>query len=504
KRNQFITSFYTHLDSLIRMTDVSNRSDLNGYSLNTSVRLNRKFKRRDRRFRMNYNYVLNDNESVGKLNSTSTGSDTLAAQDINQKKINELNSQSHNALFVYTEPLTKKVKLEFEYNLNITISKQRKETKDFENGDYSLLNPFLTNVFENQRIYHSVGAKFIYEVKKYSFNMGTRARTASFVNTNLINKDQFEYRVNNLLPYLFYMYKFSDNNRISFRYNTFSNQPSIEQLQPVPDNSNPNQIKLGNADLKPTFNHNFSLFYNLFRPISGRSVWLMSNFTVIDNAFTNSIQYDSIGRTITQSQNVDGNYNSNASLYFSLPFFNKKITIDPNFSFNYTKNSNYINEEKNITKTAGYNLSAPIGLELDTLNFRVGYDYSYNIPSSSLNKTSSKPYSEQEFSGFLFLKLPFKFSLETSAQYIINSNLTSGYNINYLLWNASINKAFLKNENLIVSVTGNDLLNQNINTSRTVQDNVITDSKTTIISRYFLLKLTFRFNNNKTKENDYF
>jgi len=60
----------------------------------------------------------------------------------------------------------------------------------------------------------------------------------------------------------------------------------------------------------------------------------------------------------------------------------------------------------------------------------------------------------------------------------------------------------LKNENLIVSIDATDILNQNINTSRTIQDNVITDNKTNIISRYILLKAIFKFNSNKTKEND--
>jgi hypothetical protein len=56
---------------------------------------------------------------------------------------------------------------------------------------------------------------------------------------------------------------------------------------------------------------------------------------------------------------------------------------------------------------------------------------------------------------------------------------------------------------LIVAITGNDILNQNINARRTVSGNAVTDFRTTIISRYFLLKVTYRFNNRKTKEDDF-
>jgi len=60
----------------------------------------------------------------------------------------------------------------------------------------------------------------------------------------------------------------------------------------------------------------------------------------------------------------------------------------------------------------------------------------------------------------------------------------------------------LKTGNLVLAIQGNDIFNQNISASRQVNGNIITDYRTTIISRYFLLKLTYRFNNNKTKEED--
>jgi hypothetical protein len=53
-----------------------------------------------------------------------------------------------------------------------------------------------------------------------------------------------------------------------------------------------------------------------------------------------------------------------------------------------------------------------------------------------------------------------------------------------------------------LGVSINDLLNQNINLQRTVSGNMITDNYTRIITRYFLLRLTYKFNNNKTREED--
>ena len=83
----------------------------------------------------------------------------------------------------------------------------------------------------------------------------------------------------------------------------------------------------------------------------------------------------------------------------------------------------------------------------------------------------------------------------------INTQRADGYNINFLIINFSLEKRFTKNENIILSLK-NDVLNQNIIAQRLIQNNMIIDNKTTIISRYFLLRLTYKFNNNKTKAQD--
>jgi hypothetical protein len=500
QNNQQAMSFFTKQDSLTHQSDVSNLNDANGYTLNTFVRLTRKFKNLDRRFRMNYNYQITDNASDGILKSLNTGSDSLFKQNINQKKENSVHSQTHNVLLVYTEPLSKKIKLELEYNFNYNDSRQNKTTHDYDNGEYSNLNPLFTNSFENKGMQNSVGARFIYEVKKQALTVGTKARALSFENTNLITQQRFMYSVKNLLPSLSYMLKLGENKRINFRYNTYSNQPSIDQLQPIPDNTNPNQIKLGNMDLKPTFNQSFNLMCNVFKPISGKYVWIHINFTTVDHAFSNSIRYDSLGRTVTKTINVNGNYNSNIAVNNQVNFFNKKIYLEPNVLFGYQNNSNVINDQKNITKTMSISTNPAIGVNLDTLNIRFSYNYTYNVPSSSLNIASNKPYNNQQYSVYAYFKLPYKLAFETAADYNINSNRTPGYNLHYVLWNTTIYKTFLKNENLIVSFYINDLLNQNISATRTVQDNMITDTKTTVINRYFLLQLTYKFNNTHTKD----
>lgn len=505
QHNYQLTKFLTADDTLTHETDITNTNKAEGYNINTSARLTRKFKNRDRLLRLNYNLTMTNDRSDGILKSYNTFFNSPFMNDsIDQKKANTSNSQTHNATVIYTEPLSKKIKLEFEYNYTYNMGSQDKKAQNYSNGEYMALDSSLTNNFENTKLINRLGAKFIYEVKKQSLNAGARVRNVSIVNSNLITHQDVKQNINNILPYLGYTYKFSDNNRFNFRYTTNSSQPSLNQLQPIPDNSNPNQIRIGNPDLLPTYSHNINMSFNSYKPISGKYMWCNGSFTITDNAFANYTTYDSLGRTVSKTVNTDGNYNGNVYVGGGLPFFSKALQLNPSLSGNYSSNTSYINTQKNVTQTINTNLGMSVDVELDTLEFSFGYSYDYNIPRSTLSSATNKPYSDQQFSADLSLRLPFKILLETDAEYNITSQRAEGYNINYVLWNASLSKAFLKNENIILTLEGNDILNQNISNKRTVQDNVITDAKTNIISRYFLLKLTYKFNSTKTKDNDDF
>jgi hypothetical protein len=100
-------------------------------------------------------------------------------------------------------------------------------------------------------------------------------------------------------------------------------------------------------------------------------------------------------------------------------------------------------------------------------------------------------------SGSVIIKFPAKVQLSTDANYVNNGNRTPGYNLNFFILNAGIEKAFFKSDVLVVSFVANDILNQNISNERFISTNQIVDRKTEVIRRYYLLKVLFKFNSNK-------
>jgi hypothetical protein len=167
---------------------------------------------------------------------------------------------------------------------------------------------------------------------------------------------------------------------------------------------------------------------------------------------------------------------------------------------NLTSSENYINFLKNETKNLGIGTDLTLEYNGDSLNLELGGGIDFNKPTNTLSTFSNQPYTNYNFSGRIDWTLPYRWFFKTDATYNINTGRTAGYNINYVIWNMSVNRSFLKTGNLLFGIEAYDILNQNVSNYRTVNNNVIVDQKTNIIRRYFMAKMTLKFNNNKTKE----
>jgi len=497
-------NFATVSDFVTRGTENTNKNQSFGYDASANVRLVRNFKKKDRILTLGYLLDKGGSTGNGQLKTVNSfyTSTVSTFGDIDQKKQSISSNLTHNASVMFFEPFTKKIKAEVTYEFTYNVNDQLKKSLNSINGDYSLLDSVYSNDFMNDKVVNQAKLRFIYSLKKYSFSIGTRGRNVSLTNTNNYTGKVFTQNVSNLLPFMNYNYNFNTNTHLYFNYNTNSQQPSINQLQPLPNNANQNFITLGNPNLAPTLAHQFNLNFNSYKPISGKYIWAGGNYNITQNAFSSNLIYDSLGRSISTPINIDGNYNGGGWLGGNFPMFGRVVSVNINASTNFYGNNNIINGQKNTTKNTTYNGGLGVSVDLDKYFFEINGNYDYNIPYSTLNQVNNKPYTTQSYNFTGRVELPKKFFIESDANYNINSNRTNGYNINYIIVNASFSKNFGKLENFITAIKAYDVFNQNVIAGRQVYNNIITDSKTKIITRYFLLSLTYKFNSQKTKEND--
>lgn len=494
-------------DSVSRINQVFNDNASASTDMSGDVRLQRKFKKKRREFNARYIGSYSDNSATGTLNSYNDFKKSNISDTLTQQKLNNKVSTNHSGALTYYEPLGQKMKIQLDYQYDYGFNNQDKETRDYFNpltGQFDSINYAFTNNFDNLRQSNRAGAILWFETRKHQIDGGVRVRNVMIDNTNLFTDAVIQQNVTNYLPTFTYRYRPNQSKRLTVRYRTNSALPAITDLQPIPDNTNPNRIKRGNPNLLPNFQHNFDVSFNTYNALKGRYIYVGMNGQITQNGFGDSTVYDPqlFGVQVSQTVNVEGNYYAVAYAGAGLPFFNRIFMLRPNLNSFISQSTSYINGEKNTTLTRTASVNIDYAFMWDSLDITLRNSYSYNSPISSLASFTTQPFTSQSYFASVSWRLPKGFKVETNVNYTMNGQRANGYNINYLIWNAAIYKYFLKTQNLEVSVLVNDILNQNISANRTVSQNVVTDNFTKIISRYFLVKTTLRFNNRKAKEED--
>lgn len=495
--------FISETGELTRQTAIRTDNTSATTDANVQFFVQRNFRKKDRKLNVSYQPVYSSSDQSTKLNTRfDYFSDLLPDSSANQNRLQNSYRMENSASAIYTEPITKKFKVQVNYAFTHTKSRTERRTYDFDGSSYDIFNPLLSNNFENRRIINRGGLKLIYDVRKYRVSIGSNLRNIQQENVNLTTGQKLNLSVDNVLPNATFTWRFSQSSNLDINYSSSSQQPDLMQMQPVVDNSDPNRISIGNPGLKPTFSNNVNLNYYFYKGVSDVNLYSGANAASIDNQISYSTTYDSLGRAVTQPVNVDGNYNGSFYLGGGHPLFKRFLKIYYNFSGGFSNNVSFVNGVKANSRNT--NLSPNITLEKDheKFNVRLSGNYSYNIPESDISLQSNQPYYTYGFEGGFSVKLPKKIGISADGNYTNNGNRTPGYNINFFLLNAAIDKKFLKNENLIVSLIANDILNQNISNQRYLTSNQIVDTKTNIIRRYFLVKVLFKFNSQKTKEDD--
>ena len=356
----------------------------------------------------------------------------------------------------------------------------------------SLSNRF-RNDFFNQRI--QVGFK---QVKRdYNLDAGIALVPSMSKSNDLINTDRnIDTRwVWNIAPYLRFRYKFNKTRNITLDYRGQTREPSMSQLQPVADKSNPLRIVIGNPDLKPAFSQNVRMRFSDFNPEAQRSIMAMGSVSVTQNSIVSKTTFNhETGGQTTTYENVNGNWNADLFTMISLPFRNKNWQFNGNIFTRYSQAIGYNNGERN--RSGSFNFGPSVSLAFRPENWEAELRPFYNLQTThnSLQSAASQKVQTYggRFNGSWFA--PFGLVLNTDISYSATSGYSAGYDQKQWMWNASIAYQFLKGREATITLKGYDLLQQRKNISRSVTANYIGDRIYNSLTRYFMLTFSYRFN----------
>lgn len=471
-------------------------------SISNNILFRRKFQRRGRTLSLNFNTSINDSDAD---NYNKITDNTLNGGVTTQKITDQFNDQksysiNQSSRLVYTEPLSNTLRLEFNYQNGYNRNTSDRFTYNFNPAtlQYDLLDLTYSNSYENTILTNTVGLSFNGNGKKYNWNLGMAVQNTDRNNNNLTQNFVLKQNVFNYTPSGMFRYNFSNSKRLVVNYRGSTTQPTINQLQPIPNNTNTQSIPIGNPDLKPEFNNNLRIAYNTFTVGKNRSLFVNLTLAQTSNKIANSSSLIQTG--INQGKlailpvNVNGAYSGNISSSLSLPLMaENKLNFHINVNANYDRDVNFTNSLKNITNswsvTNGYRLVS----NLDKLDLTAGVNGSINRSTYSVQPNSNTRY--YTFSPNISISYLFPGDIRWSvdADYNQNTGRGEGFDTHFTLLNSYISKLFFKNRGTLKAAI-NDLLNENQGITRTANNNTIQDVSYNVLRRYFMFSFTYALN----------
>ena len=483
-------------------------------SLNSNFFLRHRFKKAGRTISLAFDEQNKKTNTTGFLYSVNGFYDKAALKNIDtvdQKKINDIINAGYYSRVAYTEPIVKNLFLELSYGIRISNSESKKLSYDRNlTGKYENLNDSFSNNYKFNVLTNSGGMAWRYNSKKVTSSVGGDMARANFEQKDLLHNSDIKYNYTNFFPKANFRYKINATSGFGINYNGNTRPPSIEQIQPVRDNSNPLNIAIGNPDLKQEFRHQFNMNFNTYKVLKQRGLYTYASFGKTSNSITTDettiVSGDSAGIRTFRYVNLNGNYNGYGGAWYNFKL--QKIDLSVNFGFNInlsrynnivsTLNNGLRNSIKNRTdnNNYGFNFGANKSKEK---KYDINYyaSINYNTSTSSVNTSLKTNYYTHSHNLYLNITLPKRFELNTNveANFRQKTNLFTANN-NVVLWNAYIGKKMFKNDKGMISIRANDILDQNRGYDRFVNSNVLREETYQTLRRYFLLAYTWNFSKN--------
>lgn len=369
-------------------------------------------------------------------------------------------------------------------------------------GDYGsnlgalIWNQDLSNQFRNDYMNQDIRAGFKHVTKSLNLDVGLSLVPQMSKSVDLINHERdIRRNVLNFAPYMRYRWRITKTRSLMVNYRGRSSQPSISQMQPVADMSNPLRIVVGNPDLDPTFSHNIQMRFNDFNPQGQRSFMLMANAQVSQNAVVSRSTFNrETGGQVTTYENVNGVWNMMMMGMFSTPLANKSWTVNAHAFARYSHDVGFSNGSRMLTRDLNINIMPSIAFRPDNLELEVRPRYSFQQTRSSVQTGNNRTVHSYGgmFNGTYYA--PFGLVISTDLNWAKTSGYSEGYNSNQCLWNATLSYQFLRDRSLTVSAKAYDLLQQRKSIMRQNGNNYIDDTMYNSLTRYFMFTVAWKFN----------
>ena len=481
------------------------------------------------------NYSFSNNELDSRNTSTVysggySGGTWGDVQNQDQRIDQDSRSTSIFGRVTYTEPLGNNFYVEANYAYHWSNSSSIKDTYDMLNE--GVKDEFYSSRVINSNKMHNIGANALYQTEKMRAQLGLSARRVRTHNeTTRAGKtlepyDDTRWR---FAPQGMLWWEMGENANMRIFYRGSSEQPSVSQLIPVPDNTDPLNIGFGNPYLAPYFSHSLRGDYRYSNRKRFSSVNVRFDGSYVQDPIVKAIWYGPNGAQYSMPFNGPSSFNANVNMFANIPLGQSNFSISNMSRVGYNKSSAYVGGNDVSSKIDNYYDAAKGDMDYD------GFLKAYADNEFKFDENTTRTLSATERLRVTYRTDDLELSLSgrtrmNKSWYTIakeadntmtfnnqvratvnwtwdapgitlksdfNFNWYNGYSsaLNYApeyILNAEIQKLLFK-KRVTLALKGYDILGQAKNLSVSDNSNYHSEVINNTLGRYIILSLTWRF-----------
>lgn len=505
--------YLTNNKTLQNLLSLNNSNNFKSYGVNTSLVWSHKFsKKKGRRTAVSIGFNTSGSDGTEGIYSLNRFFQATSFTDQVRSQRNDNDNSSYqlkSSLFLL-EPLSKKMYWETFYNFSHS-------NREVSRGAFNRLNgevrfDSLSNYYTNQILYNRLGTSLRYSHQGLNVAFGLAAQKFNLDGEASIDQ-RSPIRQNisrgffTWTPNINTSWQLKNNMYLDMVYNYGVQEPSLNDLQPIVNNTNPFFISEGNPNLLPQRNHNLGFSMYKFDP----ATFLNINVGVNYNQYNNQIIYTQIIDqnfvTHTRPENISGGNALSMYFYSGFPIVKTKLTVNINGNVNISQSPTFINAIRNETnnQTIGINT----GFSFTPGQNKLIMDVSGGLTSTNVKYSIASQQNQEILTRRLNASMKWNFApkyfFESNFNYTDYQNDRFKFRQQIPLWNASVRRLLTKDNKLEIRLAAFDLMNRRVSVRQNATVNYVSQEIAPTLARYFMLSLSYSLKGytDKLKKNNF-
>jgi hypothetical protein len=454
---------------------------------------NYRFKKKGKSLSVSSTYKTNTGD-----NSIQSMSDVIyfqPADSVYSKKQNIKTSQNNHHLtggILYGQNINSFLTLQSYANYGSSNANARFTSNDLLNNEQTKDSSLIKTNYQIN--FTRLGSQMLLFRRKFSMTVGISGQQFWLKGKNQfseMNTSTIDTRFGNVAPNVSVNYTFKIFNTTA-SYVRGLEAPSFSEIQPFRFTNDPRNIIIGNPKLLGRAKDEYSLFFSGFFDKTNTQLYIGAQYSVIMRDIVQSRTVNEDLVTVYQFVNVSSG--SSALIYsgYNRPLVKNKLTLDLTYSIGKYATITPINHVPIKTNHWMHQPSIRLNWTLGKILFlSQGFSMISNIYHYSAENEADQKMLRLNTNTDLSLRLPGEIYFSGKFNLVTNRSETNNFNQTMPILNSSLSKSFLKSKNLALRISAYDILNKRQDISLSSYQNVISIRRSTILSRYYMLTLTY-------------